>query len=187
MEGYIAKFVDHQIRKKRIEQSESEVYQYGYRLLIEKVCAVIMTFVIAILFDAWIEIFIFCVAFIPIRIFAGGYHARHSLSCMVLSAGVLILNIFMGKWFLTTGYANYAFVLEVMLYPAIAWMAPVENSNRVISESEKKYFKRVVLVIYAVQVLIEFVLLLFGRGGLATLVVLAHISVMGSLVAGKTK
>lgn len=187
MEECIAKFVDHQIRKKRIEQSEAEVYQYGYRLLIEKVCALIMTSMIAIFFDAWMEIVVFCIAFIPIRTFAGGYHAKHSLSCMVLSAGVLIFNIFVGKWFSTTGYGSYALLLEVMLYPAIAWMAPVENLNRTISESERTYFKRVVVVIYAVQILAELVLLFWGRSGLTVLIVLAHISVMGSLAAGKRK
>ncbi len=185
MEECIAKFVDHQIRKRRIEQSEAEVYQYGYRLLAEKVCALLLTFLIAVLFDAWMEILLFCIAFIPIRTFAGGYHAQHSLSCMVLSAVVLILNVITGKWFLTTGYGSFALMLEVILYPFIAWFAPVENSNRTISESERKYFKRVVVVIYAVQILVCGLLLWFGKEEWVCSVVLAHVSVAGSLVVGK--
>ena len=180
----IAKFVDHQIRKNRIDPSEAEVYEYGYRLLIEKICALILTFVIAVLFHAWLEIIIFCIAFIPVRTFAGGYHAKHSLCCMVLSAGVLIFNILIGRWLLTIVFASYALLLEAILFPVIVWMAPVENSNRRISESERRYFKRVVLVLYVVEVLAEFVLLVLGRGNLVTFIVLAHISVAGSLVVG---
>ncbi len=180
----IAKFVDHQIRKNRIDPSEAEVYQYGYRLLIEKICALLLTFVIAVLFHAWLEIIIFCIAFIPVRTFAGGYHAKHSLCCMVLSAGVLIFNILFGRWFLTTGFVSYALLLEAILFPAIAWMAPVENSNRRISESERRYFKRVVLVLYGVEILAGLALLLWERTDLATWIVLAHISVAGSLVVG---
>lgn len=184
MEGCIAKFVDHQIRKRQIAQSEAELYQYGYRLLIEKACALILTIVIAVLFDAWMEIFIFCAAFIPVRTFAGGYHAKHSLSCMILSAGVLIFNIFAGKWVLAAGYEGYALLLEVLLYPVIVCLAPVENVNRRISESERKYFKRIVLVLYAAEILAGFVLQLWGRADLAALIVLAHISVAGSLAVG---
>lgn len=180
----IAKFVDHQIRKKRIDPSEAEVYEYGYRLLIEKICALILTIVIAVLFHAWLEIIIFCIAFIPIRTFAGGYHAKHSLSCMVLSAGVLIFNILIGRWILTTGFAGYALLLETLLFPVIAWMAPVEHSNRKISESERKYFKKVVLILYAVEVLAELVLMLCGETDLTAFVVLAHVSVAGSLAIG---
>ena len=51
------------------------MYQYGYRLLIEKICALILTIVIAVLFHAWLEIILFCSAFIPIRTFAGGKKA----------------------------------------------------------------------------------------------------------------
>lgn len=180
----IAKFVDYQIRKKRIDPSEAEVYQYGYRLLIEKICALILTIVIAVLFHAWLEIILFCSAFIPIRTFAGGYHAKHSLSCMVLSAGVLIFNIFAGRWILIAGFANYAFLLEIILFPVIAWMAPIENSNRKISESERSYFKKVVLVLYAVEVLAELVLMLCGKTDLTAFVILAHVSVAGSLAVG---
>lgn len=185
MEECIAKFVKNQIRKNRIEQSEAEVYQYGYRLLIEKVCALIITIVIAVLFDAWKEILVFCIAFIPIRTFAGGYHAKYSLSCMLLSAGVLIINVLIGKWFMSTGYGSYAILLEVILYPVIAWMSPVENSNRTISDSERKYFKRMVMVLYAVQIFAGFFLMVLARTDLIVSAVLAHVSVMGSLVVGR--
>lgn len=181
MEECIAKFVKNQIRKNRIEQSEAEIYQYGYRLLIEKVCALMMTILIAVLFDAWKEILVFCIAFIPIRTFAGGYHAKSFLSCMVLSAGVLILNVLIGKWVIFTGYGCYAILLEVILYPVIAWMSPVENSNRTISDSERKYFKRMVMVLYVVQILVEMLFMWLGRTDMIVSVVLAHVSVMGSL------
>lgn len=184
MEECIARFVRYQIRKKRIKESDLEVYEYGYRLLVEKVCALFMTIALAFIFDAWMEVLVFCIAFIPIRTYAGGYHAKATVSCMVLSALVLLLNIFCGQWILSTGYGNYMMLFEVLLFPAIVWMTPVENTNRKISESEKHYFKHIVRVMYIVQIVAGLFLLWMGRVEVIISLVLAHASVLGSLVAG---
>ena len=187
MEECIARFVRHQIRKKRIKESDIEVYEYGYRLFVERVCAILMTVALAFVFDAWMEVLVFCIAFIPIRTYAGGYHAKGTVSCMVLSAVVLIINIFCGKWILFTGYGDYLMLLEVFLFPVIVWMTPVENINRRISESEKHFFEHIVKALYVIQILVGLLLLWLGRTEVIISLVLAHISVLGTLIAGQRK
>lgn len=187
MDGCIAKFVEYQIKRKRIKQADAEVYQYGYRLLIEKTGAFLMTFLIAFLFQAWMDVFLFCVAFIPIRVYSGGYHAKRTISCMMLSGIVLMLNILLKRWVLLTACGGFLFVLEIILCPVVLCLSPVENPNRKIVRSERGYFRLMVIVVYVAQLLFGSVLLWLGWIDWVVSFVLAHVSMAASLVAGRRR
>lgn len=185
MNKCINRFVEYQVEKKRIEESEVEVYQYGYRLLIEKILAFLLTIVIAFVFKAWIEVLLFCAFFIPLRTYAGGYHAKTTIGCMVLSGGIITLNIFVKRIVMATGFGMYVLLLELLLFPLVVGMAPVETSNRTISESEKRHFKKVVFGVYMVQILVCVIFACVGKVEWIGSVVLAHVSVVGGLLVGR--
>ena len=162
MDKWIHKMVDSQVKNQRIQESEVEIYQYGYRLLFEKIGALLLTIMIAIIFDAYWEVFFFCVAFIPLRVYTGGYHAGNALCCMILSGFALTGNIFLVRWLQMIFNGTYFIVLELFWGILLCYFSPVETKERRITESERKYFRKMALCIFGIQVLGEIILIGMG-------------------------
>lgn len=174
MEKIIHKIVEKQVKNHQIKESEVEIYQYGYRLLFEKIGAFLLTILIAVIFDAYREVFFFCVAFIPLRVYTGGYHAGNSSCCMMLSGFVLAGNIFVVRWLQILFNGMYFFVLEIFLGVLLYYFSPVETKERRIAESERKYYRKMTLWILGIQVLSEIVLIGMGYSRWVISFVVAH-------------
>jgi len=113
MEQWIQNAVSRQIKKRKIPESEAEIYEYGYRLMIEKAGAFLLTVLIALVFHAWKEIVLFCIAFVPLRVYSGGYHAKKTISCMILSGTILVSNVFAVKGLNLLNVGQYLIILEI--------------------------------------------------------------------------
>ena len=89
-EKAVQKLVDGQIEKGSLKEEERNIYRYGYQVLIEFCINIIVTILIAVLFQAFKTVIVFTIAYLLIRGYVGGYHAKTSLGCFCLSAGMLI-------------------------------------------------------------------------------------------------
>jgi accessory gene regulator B len=63
---------------------DTAVYTYGLELVIASVSGVILVFVISLLFWEPLSWFFFLLSFIPMRLTAGGYHAKTHLLCNIV-------------------------------------------------------------------------------------------------------
>lgn len=174
MDQWIQSIVERQIQNKKISVSEAAVYQYGYRLLIEKTCVFILTLGIGFMFDAWWEVFLFCIAFIPLRVYSGGYHTKKSIGCMLLSVTVLICNIFLVRGFASLDMDKYLVTLELPLFILLYYFSPAETVNRKIEENEKKFFHKMVFFIYVIEILAEILFIIFGYDKFMLSFLVAH-------------
>lgn len=174
MDQWIQSIVERQIQNKKISVSEMEIYQYGYRLLIEKTCVFILTLGIGFMFDAWWEVFLFCIAFIPLRVYSGGYHTKKSISCMLLSVTVLICNVFLVRGFASLDMDKYLVTLELPLFILLYYFSPVETVNRKIEVNEKKFFHKMVFCIYVIEILAEILFIIFGYDKFMLSFLVAH-------------
>ena len=69
-----------------IGESDKETYQYGLELLISTFINLVIMIWISIAFGHPLIIVPYLLAFIPFRLFAGGYHARNHLFCILFNA-----------------------------------------------------------------------------------------------------
>ena len=67
MDKWIHSIVDKKIEQGEFSKSKRDLYIYGYTLLLEKTIIILITITIAVIFKAYWEIIILCIAFIPLR------------------------------------------------------------------------------------------------------------------------
>ena len=184
MDKWIHSIVDKKIEQGEFSKSKRDLYIYGYTLLLEKTIIILITITIAVIFKAYWEIIILCIAFIPLRQYAGGYHAKTRSACLTLSALYMIGAV------LWIGFAKnhlifpYNVLIEGVCAGIVFWLAPIDTQTRRISESERIYFKRVTRIILIIQSAIVIALICFQKNQIVTIILTGHMGVAGSLMIG---
>ena len=185
MELLAKKIVENQIKKGKVKSDEEALYQYGYQIMLEKAIAILMTIAVALILNAWVEVLVFCASFISIRIYAGGFHAKSTTGCLILSSAMLVGGIVLNEILFECGLYKFYLFIDAVVLPVICICAPLEHKNRAVSVSEKRYFKRMVSVFCLLQSISEIVLCVLGYYDLIGISVYAHCVIAISLLVQK--
>ena len=82
----VAKFIADVLSEQgAISKSETDICKYGLEVFISSALGIVSVFVISAFAGNFLETVLFFAAFIPLRIYAGGYHASTKLRCYLLS------------------------------------------------------------------------------------------------------
>lgn len=68
-----------------ISENETELYNYGVQVLLEKIISYVILFGLALFLHSLTEIALFFVSFSIIRKYSGGVHCRRFGSCLLIS------------------------------------------------------------------------------------------------------
>lgn len=114
-----------------IKQEDISIYQYGLEVLYLSMLEVMSILLLAVWVGNFFETLLYFAVFIPMRLFAGGYHANTRLGCYFVSLGVY------GVFSVVVAFATLSY-LEVVLFAMVAlviiWRyAPVVHKNRSVS------------------------------------------------------
>lgn len=133
------KFAEFLIDRKIINDNEKEVYIYGLKKLKLFVFNVVLTAVIGAALGMLGESILFLALFIPVRQYAGGYHAPGPRSCLAASVLLTIIILLAMKYI----YAGMlAIVITVVISAAVIFLrAPVESRNKPLTDKERKVFR----------------------------------------------
>lgn len=135
-----------------IEDADKELYVYGFNMLLTVSLNIISTIIIGLLFGMVFESIAFLVAYIPLRSYAGGYHARTPLRCYIISLLLIVLIL------LTLNLIGES-VLALFILSGIGTiicvtMSPVEDANKPLDEIEKQEYRKRTLVILSIEMII---------------------------------
>ena len=121
-----------------IQEADAEAYQYGLELMLSTLINVAVMIGLSIVFGhTWLFI-PYLVAFIPLRLSAGGYHAKHHFSCILFNATVYLASL-VAVTTLLTPTAILACIMESCVSLAlIFFLAPVPAKNKPLSAAERK-------------------------------------------------
>ena len=119
------------------------------------------------------------IAFISIRVYAGGYHAKTLPRCVVMST-ILFTLIILGYKMLYLPIIVKG-LIALFLGVLILIFSPVENDNR-LSENEKKVFKNRALLFYSISLII---FMLIKK--LSNILVWAYLMILVVLIWGIVK
>lgn len=182
MDKWIYNVVVNNIGKGKIAESDAEIYEYGYTLMIEKLIIFVVSVVIALILDAIWEVLALCITFIPLRIYSGGYHAKSRWWCMVLSGTFLMLGV-VGVSVLPqlVNAIAYLFVEVVCIFFTIRF-APIGTKQRQITVSEKSYYKTRLIVVVCFELLIGLVCVYLGMCTMAMSIIISNICNMLSVL-----
>lgn len=168
-----------------IKEEDAEIYIYGINQILTSVLSVSSALIIGLIFGVFPEIAVFMAAYIPLRSFAGGYHAKTPLSCYVFSVIMLIVVSIGLKYLHLADWVYYAVLVAATLVVLVLF--PVEDRNKPLDEIEQKVYKRRTILIAAVELTLAMLLklLMFDDLFIATAYSFVVLSLM--LIAGKAK
>lgn len=114
-------------------------YAYSIQLLIEKTIGFALIGVVALVFHAFIEIFLFQTVFITLRRYSDGIHLESTVGCFIVSAMVAISTLFTSR-LLTNSYICQRGVILSMFF--IILIGTINTPNLDLSPQELAYLKR---------------------------------------------
>lgn len=173
------------MRSNVIEAEEAEIYIYGINQILVSVLNVSSALIIGFIFDVFLEVAVFMAAYIPLRSFAGGYHAKTPLRCYIFSVIMLIVvsigmnYLYMEDWVCYVVLAVSALVVIIL--------APVEDRNKPLDETEYRVYKRRTMLIAAIELIIALMLKPLISYNLFIAIVYSFAVLSLMLIAGKVK
>ncbi|MCM1166500.1 MAG: accessory gene regulator B family protein [Lachnospiraceae bacterium] len=173
------------VRSNVIEADDAEIYIYGINQILVSVINVSSALIIGLLFGTILEIVVFMAAYIPLRSFAGGFHAKTPLRCYIYSLIMLII-VSMGLKYLHIEIWGYYAVLSASVLIVLA-LSPVEDKNKPLDDLEYKVYKKRAIIIAAVELVISVLLKLIGLDNLFIAVVYSFVVLGFMLIIGAAK
>jgi accessory gene regulator B len=174
-----------QISKSILSEDDRALYEYAYIMLIGQAINFLIAGIIAIIFRSVIPVIVFLLSYIPLRTYAGGYHAKNSERCTIVSAGILCMVClitkrldFSSNIFLITGLGIVAVIIIFIL-------SPVEDINKPLEEIERKRYSFRARLILMLEIVISMVSYYIGLKLVYVVIVLSHIILAVMLCIGK--
>lgn len=152
----LAKSTAHFFYEKNIVKKEDEeVYAYGMELLYSSIFNILLAVVISAALNTFLPTTIFIVAFITLRQYIGGYHAKTHFGCMSILTVVLIIFSFLSKNIPINFEIPISIITTVISIILVIIFAPVEHSNKPLSNNDKiRLRKSSILCIFVISVII---------------------------------
>jgi len=167
-----------------INKTDKEVYEYGISIIFTYAINLVTILAIGVVKGQLWECLLFLLVFIPLRSYAGGYHATSEMRCYFLSVGSIVLALSVlhniPVWF------NFDISLLWLAASCvvICILAPVENKNKPLDSDEKKIYRRRARSVMLTEFAAGLVCYFFSWDTAFRVIVLGMTSVGCSLVAG---
>lgn len=144
---------------KGLQEDDKDIYLFGVyqgAILLLNICTALL---IGVALNMLLEIVIYLICFLPLRIFAGGYHAKTQLRCYIMSSFTTVI-ILLGIQFLQQQESIWEFLSYFVSFGIIWRFAPVADANKPLLEKEQvnyqKKVRKVLLLLTGIAALTYF-------------------------------
>lgn len=168
---------------KIIISDDEAICQYGIQQLLTMLVNLICTIILGVLYERLFESILIVALYIPLRSYAGGFHAKTSYRCFVYSLVMMFLLLSVIKFFKLGN--TICFIICIMSGIIIFLVSPVPDKNKPLEKIEYKVFKRRSRQILAIEVLLFVVSILTKWNTIAECVSLSLGLVAVMLVMGR--
>lgn len=186
MQGKIIQIVtDELVSNKIIDPEDSELYTYGLQQGALMLLNIFTILIVGKIFGMLWESVVFMVTYIPLRTYAGGYHARTQLKCYISSV-VLIVAVLLGIRFIP--WTNLIIIMiSIISGLIICILSPVEDINKPLDATEKKVYRKKARIILAFELSIIILLIVTRQNIVAMIMSVSLFTLSVLLVLGKLK
>ena len=144
--------VERLIRKGIIDESERELYCFGANGLYCFLINIITSMAIGALFGMLWQSLLFSAAYIPLRSYVGGYHAKTPGMCYFLSTLLIARVLVVLKY---VPFSTDGMYIDLVVSTAVIFLkAPVESENKPLSARERQEYGRKAKGIALIELLI---------------------------------
>lgn len=128
-----------------VKQSDVPLYRYGLELLLSTLANVLIIIVISIASGHTWAFVPYLLSFIPIRSFAGGYHAKTHWLCILLSTGVFLLSVAGMPLLFGKSSAVFCVSVGIISFVTIYLLSPVPARNKTLTSEEARRYRLISL------------------------------------------
>ena len=180
-ENIVRRLIDQHI----VQEDRAQLYVFGLSQGMRNLFQTCLMLVSGIAMGLFWQSVVIILAFFPIRIYAGGYHARTALQCLAESWCSFFLILLWLKFI----SSHYGLQLGVLYITGIClWRcSPVEDEHRPLQENEKRGYHRKALFFFGVETFLYLAVFLLGFKEFARCISLAWVLVLIILAAGLVK
>lgn len=134
------------------------ICQWGLSHILDTVWNIFTFLLVGFLLRMPIETIVFTVSYIPLRVYAGGYHAGTPFRCWIVSLIVLVISLLILRTvYLYTILFAMLSILSVIL---IIIFMPVEDKNKPLEMWEKKKYKKKGILVLLLELSVAVILVL---------------------------
>lgn len=185
MSDLIEKITKKSIDEKMYNESDKAIYQYGYQALLDMFLNIVASLIVSCVFRDFVTVLSFLAFYIPLRVFAGGFHAKTSVGCMIMSAVVLMLACGVIKFIEQINIGYVIVMLHMICLLFLMFTVPVESTGRPLDAMEIKGIRKKARLIVVLEYVIAMALLWFGYERVYVVLFMVHLIMSVSLLAQK--
>ncbi len=151
-EMFVSSIASYYTQNNLIEEEQIDAFKYGVSLTVASLISFAIAFSWGIIFHCLIEVLIFLVLFIPLRIFTGGYHAPTLLRCSLSFVFILALLTFTINYLPAVAIGPMIVIGSIILICLVYRYSPVQHSNAPIRQKDISKYRKISLVICIAEV-----------------------------------
>lgn len=168
-----------------ISQKDAPIYSYGFRQLFMIILNISITLIIGIVLNQFWQSILFSIGYIPIRSFAGGYHAKTPQRCTLFSAFMVLIVLLIIKFVkIPTAIIFFLWIVSVGI---IAILSPVQDIHKPLDELEKKVYKKRTIILLCLDSIIIVISKVLELNSIFYCFILALVSLSLMLILGSLK
>ncbi len=176
-----------QIRKKVIKEEDQAVYIYAYETLLMRVINFLIAIIVGAVTKNLFAVVIFLASYIPLRTYAGGYHSRDSVRCMIFST-LLIIGVALitrSSLYEKSLFGFFVFVgIGILSYAVILFVSPVADENKPLSDVENKQCAVKARIIATAIIITALICILMQRPEVGSVFILTQVIMASMLLLG---
>lgn len=142
------------IKNKILNIKNREVYVYSIEVILLNLVLLLSLLGISIVGNSLLLFIGFLLFFIPIRTFAGGYHAKHSETCFGISVGLYIVAMIIFNQFPNLCKNAFVIVLFMLAIVILLIWSPLKNPNHPLTDYQYKRNRRIVYGIIIIDLVL---------------------------------
>lgn len=132
-----------------------ETYKYSFLIFLETLAGILTGCLAAVWLNLKWEMVIFLLTFGSLRLYAGGFHCKTFAKCYMGSACIMVSALCVIKYLRIAFPVSFTILLISIVI--LTLFRPANNDNRPIQEDEAVYFKKKLLKMEAVVLLVYLV------------------------------
>ncbi|MGN0519335.1 MAG: accessory gene regulator ArgB-like protein [Candidatus Fimenecus sp.] len=144
------RLVSYLIKQNTIDEVDRELYVYGFFVLLSNLFYFCLSLAAGLLCGIWLESLLFFAAFLCIRQFAGGHHAKTEQRCQFFSSVSILICIFLIRLSMQNDFRIPYSIAFAIAASVILLFAPLDTPEKRLSPKEKKKYRTISYVILAV-------------------------------------
>lgn len=141
------------LKNKVILKEDKEIYVYGFKSGFTLLLNLLTAFIVGFVFGMILQSIVFMISYIPLRSYAGGFHASTPWRCYGISLFIIAAVL---SWLKFVPFLSIGCIVPIIIGSILCFvLAPVEDKNKPLDEKEQRVFKKRAYLILIIEICIS--------------------------------